>query len=276
MRTEGSTQSIMKEKATVGVKTSNQFDRLEMTQSEEWEEESCSKRGCSTYAEEGCGNACTATAWSNDEEWPVADPSAIGGCKKSRMAKWRQPAESQRARKKMNNPAWEPLGGKDTLACLFGASETGDVEYIMSVTQDGFVWKKEEAAVDSGAIDCVTSRKRFPHLEVKETPESIRGECWTCAGGKQIKKEGEMALDWVTSSGQGHKIRMKVGDVRRTLISADKLLDRGNQVMLSKRDPRIITKQGRRIPLKRSNGMFLLEMWYKVPVATPFTGQGRE
>ena len=35
---------------------------------------------------------------------------------------------------------------------------------------------REEAVVDSGAVECVTVKKRLPHLRVEETPESRRGE----------------------------------------------------------------------------------------------------
>ena len=142
---------------------------------------------------------------------------------------------------------------------------------ILSVTEDGFMWHKEEAVVDSGAIDCVTSRRRFPHLKVQATPESERGESWTCAGGKKIAKEGEVVVDWKTSQGEPHKVRLKVGDIQRTLISAGKLNERGNDVILSKRNPRIVTRQGQTIPLQQKNGMFILEMWHKVP----FQRQGR-
>ena len=37
-------------------------------------------------------------------------------------------------------------------------------------------WLKEEAVVDSGIVDCVTSRERVPPLKVEETPESRRGK----------------------------------------------------------------------------------------------------
>ena len=84
-----------------------------------------------------------------------------------------------------------------------------------------------------------------------------------------------MVVDWVTTGGQSHKINMKVGKVHRTLISADRLLDKGNDVILSMRNPRIVTKHGKTIPLRRKNGMFLLDMWYRVPT-TPFTGQGKK
>ena len=146
---------------------------------------------------------------------------------------------------------------------------------IMSVTEDGYTWQREEAIVDSGAFDCVTSRKRFPHLKVQATPESERGENWTCAGGKKIPKEGEMIINWMTTKGESHKVKMKVGDVQRTLISAGRLNERGNDVVLSKRNPRIVTKHGQVIPLQKKQGMFILEMWHKVPNNAPFTGPGR-
>ena len=40
-------------------------------------------------------------------------------------------------------------------------------------------WIREEAVVDSGTVECVTSRERVAHLMVEETPESRRGETWT-------------------------------------------------------------------------------------------------
>ena len=56
--------------------------------------------------------------------------------------------------------------------------------YVFDDTENGR-WIKEVAVVDSGAVECVTSKKRVPHLKVGETPESKRGETWTCAGGKE-------------------------------------------------------------------------------------------
>jgi hypothetical protein len=148
----------------------------------------------------------------------------------------------------------------------------------MSCQDPAYKWVKEEAAVDSGAVDCVANRERFPHLTVKDTPESLRGDCWICAGGKQLRKEGEIELEWETNEGQAQKVKIKIGKVSRTLISADKLLEKGHEVILSKRNPRIVTSSGKSIALKRKFGMFILDMWHKVPVnsaaASVFTGRG--
>ena len=66
--------------------------------------------------------------------------------------------------------------------------------YVFDDKENGR-WIKEEAVVDSGAVECVTNRNRVPHLKVEETPGRRRGETWTCAGGKEIKKEGKVTLD---------------------------------------------------------------------------------
>ena len=58
--------------------------------------------------------------------------------------------------------------------------------YVFDKSDNG-TWIKEEVVVDSGAVECATSKKRMLHLRVEETPESRRGETWTCAGGNEIK-----------------------------------------------------------------------------------------
>ena len=40
---------------------------------------------------------------------------------------------------------------------------------------------REEAVVDSGAVECVTSRKRM--------------RTWTCAGGNEIKTESKVTVN---------------------------------------------------------------------------------
>ena len=58
------------------------------------------------------------------------------------------------------------------------------------------------------------------------------------------------------------KTIFKVGDVGRTLISVSRLQDAGHDVILSKRQPRIVNlKSGLITPLRRSGGMFILDMW---------------
>ena len=183
---------------------------------------------------------------------------------KTKMPKWMKPKSRPKAAE-----------SNEMIGILGEADVHNDQDMIMSFQDKGFTWMKEEAAVDSGAVDCVASKRRFPHMQIMPTPESERGEAWTCAGGKKIPKEGEIELEWFTNEGEKQKTKIKIGDISRTLISADKLLEKGNDVILSKNAPRIVKRNGEVIRLKRKNGMFLMDMWYKVPMKeSGFTRQG--
>ena len=53
--------------------------------------------------------------------------------------------------------------------------EAEEPTYVLDKS-DSCKWIKEEAVVDSGAVECVTSKKTMPHERLEETPESRRGE----------------------------------------------------------------------------------------------------
>ena len=118
-------------------------------------------------------------------------------------------------------------------------------------------WIREEAVVDSGSVECVTSKKRMLHLRVEGTPESRRGETWTCAGGNEIKKEGKVTLNWRTDWGTMNRGVFKVGPVSRTQISVDRLQETGHDVILTKNKPRIVNlRTGEVMPLRKDGGVF--------------------
>ena len=87
---------------------------------------------------------------------------------------------------------------------------------------DSSKWIREEAVVDSGSVECVTSKKRMLYLRVEGTPESRRGETWTCAGGNEIKKEGKVTLNWRTDLGTMNRGVFKVGPEHRSVWTDSK------------------------------------------------------
>ena len=111
--------------------------------------------------------------------------------------------------------------------------------YVFDKSDTG-KWIREEAVVGSGAVECVTSKKRKPHLRAEETSESRRGESWRCAGGNEIKKERKVTVNWWTDLGTMKRGVFKVGPVSRTLISVDRLQETGHDVIITKNKPRIV------------------------------------
>ncbi len=127
-------------------------------------------------------------------------------------------------------------------------------------------WKKVEAAIDSGAVDIVANPKDFPGVTVEPTEESRNGEHWVCAGGKRIPKLGKIKLEWWTDSGAKKRTTAQAGAVQRTLISASRLNEAGYEAYLTKNRPRLVsTKTGETIELKKRGGMFILDMWVRIP-----------
>ena len=66
-----------------------------------------------------------------------------------------------------------PLRNKFQMLGILESERSDDDEmeapiYVFDDNENGR-WIKEEAVVDSGAVECVTSRNRVPHLKVEET-----------------------------------------------------------------------------------------------------------
>ena len=92
----------------------------------------------------------------------------------------------------------------------------------------------------------------MPHLKVEETPESKRGETWTCAGGRR-DQEGRQGHNEVDDRIRCPQEVFMVGAVSRTLISVDRLQETGHDVTLAKNNPRIINVQtGEVMPLRKA------------------------
>ena len=70
----------------------------------------------------------------------------------------------------------------------------GQEVYSISKANTRTIWKKVEAAVDSGACDNVGNPRDFPGTEVKDTEESTSDDpkvnSWMGAGGDGIPKLG--------------------------------------------------------------------------------------
>ena len=136
------------------------------------------------------------------------------------------------------------------------------------VRQLGGKWVREEAVVDSGAVECVTSRKRMPHWRVEETAESRRRQTWTCTctGGNEIKHEDRVTVNWRSDLGTVQRGVFKVGAVSRPQISVNRLQETSHDVILTKNHPHVDNMKTVKImPLRKHGGMFILDMWIWVP-----------
>ena len=137
--------------------------------------------------------------------------------------------------------------------------EVGDAK-----NSKGVKWERVEAAVDSAAVDNVMPYKMFPHIPTKPSPRSIAGKHYVAANDIEIRNFGQRRIKFKTDDGAQKNIVFQSAEVGRCLISVDKLNDAGCDVVLKKKDPKIITSKGEVIKLKKKNGVFVMTMWIKI------------
>ena len=190
------------------------------------------------------------------------------------------------------DPEWESMksAGKrekeritsDVIMMLGEVEKENGIQAVEEVWD----WIEIEAAVDTACVDNVVNPKHFPGIQLHETEESKRGDAWTAAGGSSIPKLGEMRIPWQSATGAKHGLRAKAGNVGKTFISGDRLLEAGYAIILNRRNPRLVHETTKEvIKLERKNRMFMMKMWVRVKVkgvaskdgpASSFTRQGPE
>ena len=152
------------------------------------------------------------------------------------------------------------VAGSD-LFCLDWSDDT--ITTINSVTErnDRTRGGKELLAfVDSGAVNNVLPKSVCTEYPLEATPKSHNGVGFKGANGSHIKHYGQRRFRVKTSAGSNINTTWEVADVRKPLISASRLLERGHKLVLDEK-PRIQCKNGDIIPLERTSCLFAVLSW---------------
>ena len=141
--------------------------------------------------------------------------------------------------------------GDDTIATINSVTERNDK------IRGGKEWL---AFVDSGAVDNVLPKSVCTEYPLEATSKSQSGVGFKGANGSHIKHYGQRRFRVKTSAGSNSITTWEVEDVRKSLISASRLLERGHKLVLDEK-PRIQCKNGDTIPLERTSSLFAVRLW---------------
>ena len=141
--------------------------------------------------------------------------------------------------------------GDDPIATINSMTERNDR------TRGG---KELLAFVDSGAVDNVLPKSVCAEYPLEATSKSQSGVRFKGANGSHIKHYGQRRFRVKTSAGSNMNTTWEVADVRKPLISASRLLERGHMLVLDEK-PRIQCKNGDTVPLERTGGLFAVRLW---------------
>ena len=103
----------------------------------------------------------------------------------------------------------------------------------------------------------------------------MAGKHYVSATKHRTPNLGERKAEFKTDEGINHKIMIQEADIGKLLISVVKLVENGNEVNLSKRNPYIKNlKTGMVTKLVRKKGQFILRMHAKRQTSPVFSRQG--
>ena len=95
---------------------------------------------------------------------------------------------------------------------------------------------------------------------LEATSKSQSGVGFKGANGSHIKHCGQRRFRVRTCAGSSMNTTWEVADVRKPLISASRLLERGHKLVLDEK-PRTQCKNGDIIPLERTGSLFAVRLW---------------
>ena len=134
-------------------------------------------------------------------------------------------------------------------------------EVILNVTG---AWEKITFTGDSGAVDHVITPEAGKAFQVKETKASRNGLTYRAANGTPIQNYGEKKLVGLTNDSDGFKMTCQVTDVKKNLASFVKMVNEGNDIILSQRGSYIKNvPSGKVIKMNLENGTPQFDVWVK-------------
>ena len=161
----------------------------------------------------------------------------------------------------------EGVGDKDPCGCCWAFSAVKPLKTIepegrkMVAVEE---WEEVEFGVDSGATETVVGRETLAWMEAKEGAASKRGVKYGMANGEEINNEGEKEFEGTIEDGIVKAIKAQVCDVSQPLLSVKKVVAAGNRVVFEEGGSYIESlRDGSKIWLQESQGMYMLKMWVK-------------
>ena len=132
-------------------------------------------------------------------------------------------------------------------------------------------WEPIVITVDSGAGNNVAPRNAFPWARLEPNDDSRAGRYYTTANGTKVYVLGEKTIVIRTIEGILKKMKFHIADVSRILASVGKIMEAGNDSIMSLKGSRIVDERGEAISMEMENGVFVIRCHAKVEEASVFT-----
>ena len=125
--------------------------------------------------------------------------------------------------------------------------------------------------MDSGASAPVAPPGMAPHVEVRPSPGSIRGQTYATASKEKLPNLGQQHLQACTEEGEYTEVLFQIADVSKPLVSVSAICEKGNRVIFGRSGGIVQNlRTGSETPFRRLSGIYVLDMWLLDEPEQPF------
>ena len=148
---------------------------------------------------------------------------------------------------------------------------SGETILAMTRTMGKKKFRRMECTLDSGCVDHVFPRNALQEIEIKPSSMSQSGGHYVTATSESVPNLGQKTLQCRLNEGHQRTMVVQVAEISRPLLSAARLNDTGNEVVLHPTRPiirNLATKE--ETALRRVGNTFLLDVWVEIPKGEGF------
>ena len=142
----------------------------------------------------------------------------------------------------------------------------------------GEQYNRVRTVIDSGAAETVGPPEMAPHLKVRPSAGSERGQHYISASKQRIPNLGQHTLHALTDDYSPAAMTFQIAAVSRPLTSVGELCDSGNVVAFGPKGGFIQNvASGHKTRFPREGGIYVMDLWIKTPEGTEtttFPGRG--
>ena len=144
-----------------------------------------------------------------------------------------------------------------TIGEALGANGYGERQWFREA-QKGY---EVDLAIDSGAVATITPMGTVPGEAPRETEASRRKMAYQVVNRAAIINRGEVTLRGKAPNGVSMNVIAQVSEVTKPLAAVREIIKGGSRVVMDEEGSYIENKKnGKRIPIKRDNDMFVVTM----------------
>ena len=130
----------------------------------------------------------------------------------------------------------------------------------------GRQYSRVRTVMDSGAAESVGPPEMAPHLKIRPSVGSQRGQHYISASKQRLPNLGQQTLHAVTEDYQSAAMTFQIAEVSRPLSAVGEITDKGNVVVFGPRGGFILNLETRKqTRFGREGGIYVMDLWIESP-----------